>query len=92
MNHETLVDEVARLIYRSANEPVKTYKPYDALRLIAREHWQNSARAIIELIINASAIQEKCVPITWPSNYEWRCQHGHVHEDGRAAISGDFAL
>lgn len=35
---------------------------------------------------------DACYPVTWPSNYEWRCQRGHVHRDGKTAIGGDFAL
>lgn len=35
---------------------------------------------------------ESCRPETWPSNYDYRCQNGHIHRAKKGVIGGDFPL
>lgn len=35
---------------------------------------------------------EPCRPISWPSNYSYRCQSGHIHQAEKGVIGGDFPL
>ena len=35
---------------------------------------------------------QACYPVTWPSNWEYRCQHGNLHLAERGAIGGDFPV
>ena len=35
---------------------------------------------------------QACYPVTWPSNWEYRCQRGNLHLAERGAIGGDFPV
>lgn len=61
-------------------------------RPLSREEFAEAEQLAIALVNLQTGALGACKPETWPSNYDYRCQNGHIHQAEKGVISGDFPL